>query len=311
MLKSAGRFFYMARYTKTYSPPDQLVTLLKTRGLHIEDETRTENYIRRIGYYRFSAYLYPLLALPKENHVFKPGTTFNQALDMYRFDRHLRLLMFNEIEKIEIAVRSAIVNIASHETGNPFWITDPAYFYDAKTFVKTKLLIDAELAKSREDFIDHFRNTYSDPYPPAWMLAEILPLGVLTKIYDNIKSNQIRKKIAHEFSLEVPVFNSWMTIITVARNNCGHHARVWNRTFALRVSTMRRMTKPWISIPVNQRKVYFSLCIIKYFLNVISPNNDMRAKIDALFAAYPSIDVAAMGVHCRWENEPLWNTPIH
>ena len=301
----------MARYTKTYSPPGQLVTLLKTRGLHIEDETRTENYIRRIGYYRFSAYLYPLLALPKENHVFKPGTTFNQALDMYRFDRHLRLLMFNEIEKIEIAVRSAIVNIASHETGNPFWITDPAYFYDAKTFVKTKLLIDAELAKSREDFIDHFRNTYSDPYPPAWMLAEILPLGVLTKIYDNIKSNQIRKKIAHEFSLEVPVFNSWMTIITVARNNCGHHARVWNRTFALRVSTMRRMTKPWISIPVNQRKVYFSLCIIKYFLNVISPNNDMRAKIDALFAAYPSIDVAAMGVPCRWENEPLWNTPIH
>ena len=301
----------MARYTKTYSPPDQLVTLLKTRGLHIEDEARTENYIRRIGYYRFSAYLYPLLALPKENHVFKPGTTFNQALDMYRFDRHLRLLMFNEIEKIEIAVRSAIVNIASHETGNPFWMTDPAYFYDAKTFVKTKLLIDAELAKSREDFIDHFRNTYSDPYPPAWMLAEILPLGVLTKIYDNIKSNQIRKKIAHEFSLEVPVFNSWMTIITVARNNCGHHARVWNRTFALCVSTMRRMTKPWISIPVNQRKVYFSLCIIKYFLNVISPNNDMRAKIDALFAAYQSIDVVAMGVPCGWENEPLWNTPIN
>ena len=301
----------MARYTKTYSPPDQLVTLLKTRGLHIEDEARTENYIRRIGYYRFSAYLYPLLALPKENHVFKPGTTFNQALDMYRFDRHLRLLMFNEIEKIEIAVRSAIVNIASHETGNPFWMTDPAYFYDAKTFVKTKLLIDTELAKSREDFIDHFRNTYSDPYPPAWMLAEILPLGVLTKIYDNIKSNQIRKKIAHEFSLEVPVFNSWMTIITVARNNCGHHARVWNRTFALRVSTMRRMTRPWISIPVNQRKVYFSLCIIKYFLNVISPNNDMRAKIDTLFAAYPSIDVAAMGVPCGWENEPLWNTPIN
>ena len=54
------------------------------------------------------------------------------------------------------------------------------------------------------------------------MLAEILPLGVLTRIYDNIRSNQIRKKIAQEFSLGVPVFNSWMTIITVARNNCGH-----------------------------------------------------------------------------------------
>jgi len=107
----------MAHYTKTYSSPAQLVTLLQSRGLHVENVARTENYLRHIGYYRFSAYLYPLLTTPKENHVFKPGATFNQALDMYRFDRHLRLLMFNEIEKIEIAVRSAIVNITSRETG--------------------------------------------------------------------------------------------------------------------------------------------------------------------------------------------------
>ena len=310
MLKSAGRFVSMIQYTKTYSSPSQLVTLLQSRGLHVENMVRTENYLRHIGYYRFSAYLYPLLATPKGNHVFKPGTAFNQALDMYRFDRHLRLLIFNEIEKIEIAVRSAIVNITSQETGNPFWMTDSAYFYDSNIFIKTKQLIDTELAKSREDFIEHFRITYSDPYPPAWMLAEILPLGVLTRIYNNIKSNQIRKKIAQEFSLGIPVFNSWMTIITVARNNCGHHARVWNRTFALQVLTQRRMTRPWISIPVNQRKVYFSLCIIKYFLNIISPNNDMKAKIDALLSAYPSIDINAMGFPHGWENEPLWNIPV-
>ena len=299
----------MARYTKTYSSPSQLVTLLQSRGLQVENVEQAEIYLRHIGYYRFSAYLYPLLTIPKEKHIFKSGAAFFQALDMYLFDRHLRLLMFNEIEKIEIAVRSAIVNITCRETENPFWMTDPSYFYNANTFTKTMQLIDVELAKSREDFIEHFRNTYSDPYPPAWMLAEILPLGVLTKIYDNIKSNQIRKKIAQEFSLGVPVFNSWMTIITVARNNCCHHARVWNRTFALRVLTQRRMVRPWITISVNQKKAYFSLCIINYFLNIISPNNDMKAKIDALLSAYPSIDINAMGFPCGWENEPLWNIP--
>ncbi len=101
----------MTRYTKTYTSPAQLTALLQSRGLHVENVVRTENYLRHIGYYRFSAYLYPLLTMPKENHVFKSGSTFNQALAMYRFDRHLRLLMFNEIEKIEVAVRSAIVNI--------------------------------------------------------------------------------------------------------------------------------------------------------------------------------------------------------
>ena len=89
----------MAHYSKTYTSPAQLTALLQSRGLHVENVTRTENYLRHIGYYRFSAYLYPLLTTPKENHVFKPGAAFNQALDMYRFDRHLRLLMFNEIEK--------------------------------------------------------------------------------------------------------------------------------------------------------------------------------------------------------------------
>ena len=142
--------------------------------------------------------------------------------------------------------------------------------------------------------------------PPAWMLAEILPLGVLTKIYGNIKSNQIRKEIAREFSLTIPVFKSWMTIITVTRNNCCHHARVWNRTFALRSLSMRRMSLPWISSPVNQQKVFFSLCVIKYFLNIISPKNDMTSKLVKLLSDYSNIDINAMGFVANWEQEPLW-----
>lgn len=272
----------------------------------IDNEARAENYLKHIGYYRFSAYLYPLLQMPKEKQTFKSDATFDKALDMYRFDRHLRLLMFNQLEKIEVAVRSAIVNITSKDTNNPFWMTDPSCFYDSSVFAKTLQLVNNELSKSREDFIEHFRNTYSDPMPPAWMLAEILPLGVLTKIYGNIKSNQIRKEIAREFSLTIPVFKSWMTIITVTRNNCCHHARVWNRTFALRSLSMRRMSLPWISSPVNQQKVFFSLCVIKYFLNIISPKNDMTSKLVKLLSDYPNIDINAMGFVANWEQEPLW-----
>ncbi|MCR5455093.1 MAG: Abi family protein, partial [Bacteroidales bacterium] len=173
-------------------------------------------------------------------------------------------------------------------------------------FLKALQFIDEELHKSKEDFIEHFRISYSDPYPPSWMLAEILPFGVLTRIYDNIKSNQIRKQIAKEFALNVPVFMSWLTIVTVTRNNCCHHSRVWNRTFALRALTMRRMTRPWISVPVNQQKVFFSLCVIKYFLDIISPQNDMKTKICALLSDYNEIDPMAMGFPNDWEHEALW-----
>ena len=139
--------------------------------------------------------------MPKELHQYKHGASFNQVMTLYRFDKKLRLFIFNEIEKIEVAVRCAIVNTGSELTGNPFWMTEGANFTNQSKFVHTMSLIDAEINRSREDFIVHFKQTYSDPYPPAWILAEVLPFGVMTNIYSNIKVPRIKKSIAQKFGL--------------------------------------------------------------------------------------------------------------
>lgn len=39
------------------------------------------------------------------------------------------------------------------------------------------------------------------------------------------------------------------------------------------------MTGCWITQPTDALRIYFNLCIIKYFLNIISPNNDMKARL--------------------------------
>ena len=67
-------------------------------------------------------------------------------MNMYRFDRKLRLLLFNEIEKIEVAIRSAMVNLVSSETGTVFWMTDPRYSHNTLYYGSTLVLI----AKYRE-----------------------------------------------------------------------------------------------------------------------------------------------------------------
>lgn len=89
----------MVNYSKTYLDPSEQVNLLVCRGLIIDNCNETQQYLKRIGYYRMSAYLYPLLSTPKEDHVYKKGSSFNQAINLYRFDRQLRLLIFNQIEK--------------------------------------------------------------------------------------------------------------------------------------------------------------------------------------------------------------------
>jgi len=80
-------------YTKTCLPLQDLILLLKQRGLALTDEQKATGYLSNIGYYRMSAYFYPLLKTPKTDHIFKEGATFDMALDMYRFDRKLRILL--------------------------------------------------------------------------------------------------------------------------------------------------------------------------------------------------------------------------
>ena len=62
-----------------------------------------------VSYYRFSAYLFPFRSRA-ELGKFVPGTTFEKVWNYYRFDRKLRFLVMDAIERVEVAVRSSIVN---------------------------------------------------------------------------------------------------------------------------------------------------------------------------------------------------------
>lgn len=128
--------------------PSELVRLLQQRGLDVSELVKAEDYIRHIGYYRLSAYFYPFLENPKNEHRFKPGASFEKVMQLYRFDRKLRLLLFNEIEKIEIAIRQAIVNTVCEATHDPFWITNPVYFAKQERFTYMMGLINKEYEKS-------------------------------------------------------------------------------------------------------------------------------------------------------------------
>ena len=69
-----------------------------------EDEPKALHLLQNISYYRLSGYWYPLLT-DKQQHIFKPGSTFETAYNIYKFDSELRKLIIAEIEKIEVAVR--------------------------------------------------------------------------------------------------------------------------------------------------------------------------------------------------------------
>ena len=310
MLKLAGRFFNtkpMPKFNKTNRTAEELVAVLKSKGLSIADEAKAINYIHNIGYYRLKAYFYPLYKDPKYEHLFKVDATFDKVMNMYRFDRKLRLLLFNEIEKIEVAFRSVIVNIVSDELGDVFWMTEGKYFKNESYFNSSLNLIQTEYEKSKEEFIIHFKNTYSDSFPPAWMIAEILPLGNLCHIFMNLKSQKAKKRVAKYFGLQEPVFSSWMLVLGNLKNMCCHHSRTWNRELAVNTADPHKTIYPWIDVrKTNPKRIYYRISMIRYLLFTISPNNNFKDKLQNLIEKYPTVDIAAVGFPIDWIEEPLW-----
>ncbi|MDR3132626.1 MAG: Abi family protein [Prevotellaceae bacterium] len=294
-------------YSKPCTLPQDLILLLKSRGLSIPNEQRAICYLTNIGYFRLSAYLYPLLEEPKTSHRYKGGATFDMALDMYRFDRKLRVLLFNELEKIEVAIRSAMNNWISDALNDVFWMTNASYFNNPVIFEKRLSIIQSELERTNEEFITHFYAKYNNPFPPVWMLAEIIPFGILCSIFNNLKYKSIQKKVATCFGLPIPAFSSWMVSLVGLRNLCGHHNRTWNKEIPLVPAPLKNPAFPWIDTSsTDPKRVYFRICIIKYLLFTVSPNNSFTQKLKSLLAEYPSIDVRAMGFPVNWQNAPLW-----
>jgi len=283
---------------------DQL-SQLKTRGLIIENEEKALHLLENIGYYRLSGYWYPLLQ-DKVNHTFKNTAYFHTAFQLYCFDREFRQLIISELEKIEVAVRAKMIYVLSHKYGC-FWYTDSTLFKNQQKHFDTLKKISDEFGRSDEDFVKSFKNKYSDPFPPAWMMLEVTSFGALSLLYSNLKCPFEKREIANYFGLSDSVFASWIHSIVYLRNLCAHHSRLWNRTLSIQPLLPRSTRKTWIEDDlVSNNKVYFMLSIIRYLLQTVNPTTSFSAKIESLQAKYPNVDFHAMGFSSTWKSEQLW-----
>lgn len=296
------------RYRKPPLPVSDQITLLENRGLLIPDHAKAAHYLSNISYYRLRAYTYPFQNNQDPNHPFRPGTTFDQILDVYLFDRALRILVFDAIERIEIALRTQIIHQFALIHGS-HWHENPALYNRVDLFIKDMGNLNNEMQRSSEVFIKHyFRKYTSPPNPPAWMSLEVTSMGLLSKIYENLKINAEKKAVAAHFGLGHPfVLESWMHSFSNVRNICAHHGRLWNRILAQPPKIPKHTRFAWLQTPnPDIHKLFVHLSSILYILNIISPGHHWKANFKKLLAEHPAIQTADMGFPLTWQNEPLW-----
>lgn len=302
----AGLFLLMLFDKKPTTITEQL-ELFKSRGLIVPNENRAKHYLEKVGYYRLSSYALPFQTKKDDEHTFKPNTTFNDVFQLYLFDRELRILLFDKIEKIEIAIRSSIVNHMCLKYGS-HWYEDKSLF--KHWYKHDKLIGDiTELVeKSKEVFVKHYKAKYTNPkLPPAWMTFELLTYGQIYNIFMALP-NEDQKVIAKQYNLHPKFFKSWLLTINVIRNTCAHHSRLWNRILGVKPQLPAGKNKIE-HIDFDNDRIYSILFVIKYFLNVITPSSNFKNQIIELFKAAPFEPTYSIGLPENWQDDPIWDCP--
>ena len=312
---------------------------LKKRGLNVSDDDKAVAYLERIGYYRLSGYWFPFrkrteecCPIFKEGRAkfkkgmkdklvleeFKQGAEFQQAVELYVFDKKLRLLVMDALERIEVALRVDI----SHALGkhHEFAYLKPELFRDdfAKILDKKSGLTRHHqwlqnharlINRSKEKFIQHNKIKYGLPLA-VWIACEVWDFGCLSRLFEGMKPEE-QNVISAKYGIEKgTVFISWLRCLNYLRNICAHHSRLWNRN----IIDQPKKPSPgeaaffesgWDNPHILARP-FLQFCIIQHLLCTINPSSSWWEGLSALLGEFPDLTVLdlnleGMGAIQGWE----------
>lgn len=322
-------------YSKPPTTPQAQVQKLKGQGLAFADEALAESVLSQVGYFRFRGYLYPYFDLntaPPAPRKFKTGSSFEQALDMYRFDDGLRQLIFSILPTVEVLLRNDLDTVMCANAGHGFWYLSENWF---KNFPgRTIQAIQTSFAKSSEAFANHYHATYFNSHvprykgmPPFWAAAEMTTLGQSLEIFDNLKetapgfpapgpipkSTQL-DKMAHGLgATHYRDIVSWIHSLRDTRNVCAHHGRLWNRNLRAPAGLTSKVSVPFPPLHpgATQPKlntVYAVLIALRLICKKRSIDDQIQPRLHALLTKYPEANnhLIAAGIPLGWELDTIW-----
>lgn len=215
----------METFSKSAQTPAALMETLAARKLIVATPKLAEQYISFVGHYRLKGYWFQFIdPVTKE---FKAGTTFEMIRNRYEFDREIRCLILEGIERLEVAIRTVLCNFLSLRH-TPHWFLDTSLFKPGRKFSVGQMLskIEREVARASDKrFIKAYYDEYDDPYlPPSWAMCECVTLGIWSRTYQMLRDAGEKKSVSAKFGVgQVEVFESWLHTLTVLRNMAAHH----------------------------------------------------------------------------------------
>lgn len=300
---------------KAYRTYEEQVDLLAGRGMAIGDRGKAIATLQRVNYYRLSGYWYPFRQLVGGNRVddFYPGTSLDDVVALYEFDVRLRAATFSVLAPIELALRAHL----GHELGR----VDPCAHLDpnllgptartGNSYQKWLEGYEAELSRSREDFVAHHHDKYGGRLP-AWAAVEVLDWGSLTWLY-GFAPRSVQDAVADACGLRAPQLTSWMKALNLVRNTCAHHGRLFNRVHTLSPKLPKVGIYPDLdAVSTDWSRTFGQLTLIQFMLDRLGLGR--TTLLPAVMKSYPTVravPITHMGAPTDWQSgSALWASTL-
>ena len=306
----------------------QQLEVLQERGLQVEDRAAALDYLERLGYYRLSGYWYPLRAIdPKASQAqgkavrldgFIPGSRFEDVVRLYVFDKKLRLLALDALERIEMAVRVDVAHLLGQR--DPGAHENPACLHG--NFAKKKIAKGQDAGKTQHQlWLAKYRSMLhrarKDPFVlhhlqqygalPVWAAVEVWDFGLLSKLFAGMQHADQQHIAGIYGAPSGQDFAKWLRSLNFIRNVSAHHSRLWN----LNVVERAAVPAHWPTALDNARP-FFYFCLMRQLLGVICPRSSWWQRVaDLLKHEFPHANNAGLslrdlGAFEGWADAAPW-----
>lgn len=289
-------------YTKPALSPADLLHHLVARGLTIADGVAALGVLERIDYYRLLGYMRSFQEAGSDGvRRFRPGCSLDDVLALYEFDRKLRLLCMDVAERLEVALRAAIVSEAGVAYGPHFYM-DSRHFSSHDGWSAFQRAVREE--KTRSPVLRHYFSSYdTPPMPPVWSAMEAVTFGTLSHLFSNLNTS-LQKAIARRFNYDERIVLSWFRSTTMLRNAAAHHARLWNSRNGVDKPVRARKVRDEFAASMN---TFFARAVaIVALFEEVGHDRAWKLRLRELIDTHPFVDEAQMGFPQGWRDRAFW-----
>ena len=274
---------------KPFKSYDEQIALLRQRGLIIANEDTARVILKRMNYYRLSAYSLTL----RKNDTFYPHVSIEDIVELYDFDAEVRKIVLEFSSIAETSARAYISYYHAKEYG-PLGYLNNQHFEDELLHSAFLNELFSAIKRSSDVFVIHHREQRQGIYP-VWVVVEETTFGALSRFYKNMLSVD-RRRIAKEFyGLPREYVENFMQCASVARNIAAHGGRFYNRI----------KLKPEVKLPRKLHGINGSRPAAYFFaIYALLPDDDkyrMLKAFEQAFKAHPFADKKYLGFPDNWE----------